>query len=279
LGPWGPLSDVGPIFVANWYNNYAKYWINPLYNWTTYFSSINGPLTSAGPLGSNGPYTAENYYNNPALFNTNQFAANTRAFGLWSILGPIGPLGAVGPLGAIGPVGALGTIGLTTNSNGAYVNSGKQVVNEINVPYTTSQTRAFSPYANYTPNYVVKNAANNGTSFMVQDNFMYLSSANYTIHSNQDQIVTVLAVPTDEISTDVIYVSLYDTLGNLIASSNSTLFINYIEFTAPANTSYVVKLTASNLSLTPIYNLYITGSYNYLNQYYIQGDYIQHYKP
>ena len=249
----------------------ATYWISGAYSWANYFPMINGPLSDAGPLGQNGPYTISSYYNG-SVFSTNQFAANSRAFGLWSILGTIGPLGAVGPLGALGPIGATGLT--RVESTGEMINGSNQVVHQISVPYDSSTSRTFNVYNNYVQSYA-EQMIDNGTSFMVEGNLGANSSNSYTINNAENQIVTVLIVPNSTVDSDIIYIGVYDTSGNLLALSNSDLYINYVEFTAIANTSYIVQIiTKATSSLSGEYNLYVTGSYDYLNEYYITGSYI-----
>lgn len=264
LGPLGPLGPLG----TNAWNPSA--WISGAYSWNSYFSTINGPLSASGPLGQNGPYTTANYYQGN-VFSENQFAANTRAFGLWSILGPIGPLGAVG---ALGPLGTIGATGLVRNPlTGQFVNGTGSVVRSLSVPYTTTTNRNFDVYENYVQSFAMQ-MPDNDTSFMVEGSLGFNSSNSYTINSSQDQIVTVLAVPDTTLMSDIIYVGVYTTTGKLIALSNSNAYINYVEFTAPKG-SYIVKITKSAYSLSPLYRLYVTGSYSYLNQYYIKGNYIK----
>lgn len=264
LGPLGPLGPLG----TNLWNPSA--WISGAYSWSSYFSMINGPLSDSGPLGQNGPYTAASYYNG-TIFTTNQFAANTRNFGLWSILGATGPLGAVG---ALGPLGTIGSTGLLRNGvTGQFTNTSGNVVRTLSIPYNSNTSRSFDVYENYAQNFASQ-MPDNDTSFMVEGSLGYNASNSYTINSSQDQIVTVLAVPDTTIMSDIIYVGVYTTSGKLIALSNSNSYINYVEFTAPKG-SYVVKITKSALSLSSAYRLYVTGSYTYLNQYYIHGGYIK----
>ncbi len=273
LGPisqLGPLGPLGPLAGSNTWNYSA--WIFDNYTWQDYYDSIYGPLSAAGPLGENGPYTSSNYYNG-SVFTSNQFAANTRAFGLWSILGPIGPLGAVGPLGALGPNGSTGYV---TNESGAYINSSGSVVRSISVPYSSTENRTFDLYENYTQSYAMQ-MPDNDTSFMVVGNLGNNTSNSYTINSSQDQIVTALVVPNATDVTNIMYVGIYTTDNQLIALSDSNLYINYVEFTAPANTSYIVRVTSAADTISTAYRLYVTGSYSYLNEYYISGDYINQY--
>lgn len=270
LGPisqLGPLGPLGPLAGSNSWNTSA--WIFGGYTWANYYNQISGPLSAAGPLGANGPYTTTSYYNG-SLFNSNQFAANTRAFGLWSILGPIGPLGAVGPLGALGPNGATG---YTTNGSGAYVNVAESVIRSVSVPYNSTSNRTFDLYENYTQSYATQ-MPNNDTSFMVVGSLGGNSSNSYTITSSQNQIVSALVVPNYTLGTNIMYVGIYTTSGKLIALSNSNSYINYVMFTATAGTSYIVKVTGYSLNISNAYRLYVTGSYSYLNEYYIQGNYI-----
>lgn len=270
LGPissFGPLGALGPLGTNMW-NPSA--WISGSLSWNSYFPTINGPLSANGPLGQNGPYTESAYYSG-TIFSNNSFDANTRAFGLWSILGPIGPLGAVGPLGPLGPIGATGLTSLP--ATGQFVNASSQVVRSVNVPYNATTSRSFDVYENYAQSYATQ-MPDNDTSFMVVGSLGLNSSNSYTINSSQNQIVTVLVVPNSTLMTNIMYVSLYNTTGKLIAQSNSNSYINYIEFTAPANASYVVKISQASTSLSSAYSLYVTGSYSYLNKYYIQGNYI-----
>lgn len=270
LGPissFGPLGALGPLGTNMW-NPSA--WISGSLSWNSYFPTINGPLSANGPLGQNGPYTESAYYSG-TIFSNNSFDANTRAFGLWSILGPIGPLGAVGPLGPLGPIGATGLTSLP--ATGQFVNASSQVVRSVSVPYNATTSRSFDVYENYAQSYATQ-MPDNDTSFMVVGSLGLNSSNSYTINSSQNQIVTVLVVPNSTLMTNIMYVSLYNTTGKLIAQSNSNSYINYIEFTAPANASYVVKISQASTSLSSAYSLYVTGSYSYLNKYYIQGNYI-----
>jgi hypothetical protein len=270
LGPisqLGPLGPLGPLGTNLWS---PSAWISGAYSWNSYFSTINGPLSASGPLGQNGHYTDANYYNG-SIFSINQFAANTRNFGLWSILGATGPLGAVG---ALGPLGTIGATGLVRNSaTGQFTNTSGNVVRSLSVPYNSKTSRTFDVYENYTQSFATQ-MVDNDTSFMVEGSLGFNASNSYTINSSQNQIVTVLTVPDTTLMSDIIYVGVYTTSGKLIALSNSDSYINYVEFTAPKG-SYVVKITKSALSLSSVYRLYVTGSYTYLNQSYIKGAYIK----
>lgn len=279
LGYLGPISSFGPLGPLGALSGDSS-WSTAIWNsmtgltssWTDYFNSISGPLSSSGPLGENGPYTTGNYYNG-SVFTSNEFAANTRNFGLWSILGPTGPLGAVGPLGPLGPIGATG---YTTNANGSFVDSDNQVVTQVSVPYDPTTSRVFDLYENYTQSYA-ESSTTNDTSFMVIGNLGASSSNSYTINSGQDQIVSVLVVPNSTTVTNIMFVGVYNSDGSLIALSNSLLYVNYVMFTAMANTAYTVKITQYADNLSSAYRLFVTGSYSYLNEYYINGNYISSY--
>lgn len=271
LGAFGPLGMLGPIGSNTPFN--PAYWIShfgPSMN--TWMSLIHAPLNNInGPLGENGPYTESAYYQD-SIFEENNFAVQTRAFGLWSILGPIAQMGAVGALGPLGPIGAHG---YKMNKNGQYVSDGGEVVRTVNGLYDDNSRRAFPLYEYYNARFA-QSMSDNDTSFMVAGKLTKNAVDAYPIHNDQDQIVTILVVPVNYY--DQFSVSIYDQMGNLVAKSDSTKFINFIQLSLPQQTDYIIDVKGlSKHFVNGGYYLYVTGSRDYLNQWNISGDHIKDY--
>ena len=101
---------------------------------------------------------------------------------------------------------------------------------------------------------------------------------NYTIVSDVDQVITVVAVPLALDTVNILYVNLLSNQHKAIDGTNtmvdSNLYINFIQFTAHAQDSFVVQVMPSSTSLTGQYRLYVTGSSAYLNQFNFKGSYL-----
>ncbi len=95
----------------------------------------------------------------------------------------------------------------------------------------------------------------------------------YPIRSRKDQIVTIVVVPVyDFTNYDV---AVYDDQGKLIASSETTFFIDTLQLTVPKGTSLTVAVKlASSMVLLPEYRLYVTGSSEHLNKHNIYGNHM-----
>jgi len=182
-----------------------------------------------------------------------------------SALGYLGTISSYGPLGILGPVGAHG---YKANTNGEYLDKNDKVVRSVEVSYDGVNARKFDLYENYKEAYA-KNKLDNDTSFMVDGSLSLANTADiYRLTSADDQIVSLLAIPTQTMMySNIMYISLYDQYGNLLASSTSKQLINFIQFTAHRNQQYQVKITGYSLNVTNMYRLFVTGSYHYLNLY------------
>lgn len=274
LGPWGPLGMLGPVGTNMWN---PSYWISGWMDWSDwaqYVTGIGGPLGPSGPLGEDGPVGSA-YYDAP-VFDTNDFAVQTRALGLWTALGPISQLGALGPLGPLGPTGAHGYL---KNSNGQYTDDG-QVVRDVTMWYNDAHTvqRTYELYENYTESFA-KSMTDNDTSFMVEGMANAFDRTDtYTFTSAQDQVVTLLVLNSN---TADVYLSndfdltVTDEAGNqLITSALSGNWSDWIQMKVPANTTLKVqvKLATPVPVLFPGYRLFVTGSTQYVNKTEITGD-------
>ena len=263
IGPNGALGKDGPVETGSSYDfNLSLY---PYLD--KYFKSFFGPLSKDGPLGKNGPYTKESYYNG-TLFLDNNFAVHLRSLGLWGILGPTGPLG---PVGALGPLGPNGTHGYKKNKNGEYLNKDGSIITEVSVPFDSESSRDFDLYEYYKNEEFAKAKNDLDTSFVTKGN---LSDDNlydeYIINNDNKQIVSILVLPTHLFNN--FNIELYNSKKQLVAKSDSLKYINFIQFLAPKDTVYTVKITSSDKSNE--YMLYVTGSTEYLNKYNISGDHI-----
>ena len=262
VGPNGSLGKYGPLDHSSYKTNFNQF---PYLE--KYYKSFLGPLSKDGPLGENGPYTKENYYNG-TLFLDNNFAVQLRALGLWGILGPTGPLGPVGALGALGPNGAHG---FEKSKNGEYKNEKGKVVTEISVPFDSNSSREFDLYEYYKNEEFAKGKKDLDTSFVTKGD---LSNDNfydeYIINNDDKQIVSILVLPTHLFNN--FNLELYNSKKQLIAKSDSLKYINFIQFLAPKDTVYTIKITTSDKSNE--YMLYVTGSTEYLNKHNVSGNHI-----
>ena len=278
LGPWGPLGLLGPVGTNLWN---PSYWISGWMDWSDWSDGIEGPLGPGDPLGENGPLGSA-YYDSP-IFDTNDFAVQTRALGLWTSLGPISQLGALGPLGPLGPVGAHG---YRRNSSGQYI-AGSNVARNVTMWFDEAKTtqRTYELYENYTESFA-KSMADNDTSFMVEGTATAFDRTDtYTFTSNQDQLVTILVANSnvaDTLLTNNFDLTITDEHGNpLITSNLSGTWADWIQMKVPANTTLKaeVKLATSFPVVLPCsYRLFVTGSTQYVNKTEITGDHIRAWK-
>lgn len=266
IGSYGPLGTLGPIGDNTWN---ASYWMSAVGDWSDWsddMSDHDGPLSEAGPLGPTGPLSYNAYnFDLPAI---NDFGKQLQAGGVWTALGPVGPLGALGPLGPLGPIGAHD---YETDSDGRYVEDGVEV-RTVDVPYQ-GDVRTYGLVENYDESYA-KDKTDNDTSFMVEGyiSYPYSESDTYTINSDEAQYVTVLLLP--EYTLDDFDMVIKDGEGNVIASSNSGDFVDWVQIPVAANSSLTieVELYSTGHWYTKDYRLFVTGSTQYINSTDITGD-------
>lgn len=263
IGSYGPLGVLGPIGDNSWN---ASNWISAVGDWSDDMSEHDAPLSEAGPLGPNGPLGNQGYnYELPAI---NDFSKQLQAGGVWASLGPVGPLGALGPLGPLGPIGAHG---YATDSDGSYVDDGV-VMRTVSVPYLGG-VRTYGLVENYDEDYA-KNKTDNDTSFMVEGyiSHSYSELDTYTINSDTAQYVTILLLP--EYTLDDFDMVIKDAEGNVVASSNSGDFVDWIQIPVAANSTLTVEVELYSTAhyWTKDYRLFVTGSTQYINTTDIAGD-------
>ncbi len=269
LGPYGPLATLGPIGDNTWN---ASYWMSA---WA--YDDVTGPLGPNGPLGEDGPVAGNQYYGieDPGLtlFQTNDFAVHSRALGVWAPVGPIGPLGALGALGPLGPVGAHG---YSDNTNGEYVDSNNVVKRNVTMWFDAAQTtqRTYELYEVY-PEAFAEAKTDNDTSFMAEGHSSSYSDEDiYEFTSATHQVVTITLVPEKQL--DDFDLVIRDENGNLVAYSDTTTFIDWVQLKVPSGTKLkaYVKCYYSGHTLASTYRLYVNGSTNYINKTEITGDHI-----
>lgn len=266
IGSYGPLGALGPIGDNTWN---SSYWISAVGDWSDWaddMSEHDGPLSEAGPLGPNGPLGSQAYnYDLPAI---NDFSKQLQAGGVWTSLGPVGPLGALGPLGPLGPVGAHG---YATDTNGSYVDNDVEV-RTVDVPYLGG-VRTYGLVENYDEDYA-KNKTDNDTSFMVEGyiSYPYSELDTFTINSDAAQYITVLLLP--EYTLDDFDLVIKDEQGNVVASSNSGDFVDWIQIPVAANSTLTIEVELYSTAhyWTKDYRLFVTGSTQYINTTDIAGD-------
>ncbi|THB69739.1 MAG: hypothetical protein D6B28_10855 [Gammaproteobacteria bacterium] len=266
IGSYGPLGMLGPIGDNTWN---VSYWISAVGDWSEWSDEMTdhgGPLSEQGPLGPNGPLSYNAYnYDLPAI---NDFSKQLQTGGVWTVLGPAGPLGALGPLGPLGPIGAHG---YATDYDGRYVENDVEV-RTVDVPYQGS-VRTYELVENYDEGYA-KSKTDNDTSFMVEGYIAwpYSEVDSYTIHSATSQYVTVLVLP--EYTLDDFDMVIKDSEGNVIATSNSGDYVDWIQLPVEANTALTieVELYSTGHYLTKDYRLFVTGSTEHINTSDITGN-------
>lgn len=265
LSKYGPIGAEGPLGRNGAIQNLKPFNPSTYPYFTDYFKSFYGPLSEIGPLGFLGPYTEKSYYKGE-LFEQNNFAAHVRSLGLWGVLGTIGPFGPVGALGALGPVGVHG---YDRDKQGNYIDKDGNIVTEIEVAFDNESKRKFDLYELYEAEYS-SDKKDLDPSFVTLGSLKDKYSDDYMIHNDENQIITILVVP--NYIYDHFNIELYSSNGKLIAKSDSHKYINFIQFLAPEDTDYTIKITSSDRS--DKYALYVTGSTKYLNKYNISGDHI-----
>ncbi|THB74163.1 MAG: hypothetical protein D6B28_02580 [Gammaproteobacteria bacterium] len=266
IGSYGPLGMLGPIGDNSWN---VSYWMSAIGDWSEWSDDMTdhgGPLSEDGPLGPYGPISHDAYYIDlPAI---NDFGKQLQAGGVWTVLGPVGPLGALGPLGPLGPIGAHG---YATDWDGRYVENDVEV-RTVDVPYEGS-VRTYELVENYDEDYA-KSMTDNDTSFMVEGyiSYPYSEKDTYTFTSAVGQYVTILVLP--EYTLDDFDFVVKDDEGNVVADSNSTDFVDWIQIQVPANTTLTVEVELYSTAhyLTKDYRLFVTGSTEYINSSDITGD-------
>lgn len=276
LGPQGPLGALSPVEKNNFWNPLMSIMAD-IGDWSDLSEKLTtkgGPLSQNGPLGHQGPVSPSQYFGKAQpgkfLFESNDFAVQTRALGLWGALGPVGPLGALGPLGPFGPIGATG---FAADSYGNYLSNGN-VVREIPVRFDAKTVRTYELYENYEENFA-KCIEDQDTSFMVEGSADNLDEIDiYPINSRENQIVTIVVTPVNEL--DQYDLAVYDAKGEMVGSSETHGYVETMQLMVSAGTRlYVaVKLTSSLHGLKKEYNLFVTGSTQELNAYNIQGEHV-----
>lgn len=204
----------------------------------------------------------------------NDFAHQMAAKGVWSVLGPLGPLGTArnlhgtelvlkrlaGPLGALGPLGPIGAHGYQADKQGNYLDSNGQVVRTFTVPYNSSYSRTFELFESYTQAFAHTFKAQD-TSFMVHGVLDPNSSTSSTfpLVSHQSQVVTILLVPMYQFDSFQLTLSQGST--QLVQTYELT-FIEWIQFRAKAGATYsvTIDLQYSAQPLPNEYFLYVVGS-------------------
>lgn len=268
LGAYGPLGVLGPLGDDVWN---PAYWISGAGDWREWseqLADLDGPLSAEGPLGPDGPVAEDHYYGSP-LYDQNHFAKQLQGGGVWTALGPIGPLGALGPLGPLGPVGAHG---LARTDDGDYVDGdGGAIVRAVSVPFGDG-ARSYELVEHYTERRAAE-LPDNDTSFVVAGRVTSFYDADtFAFTSAHDQLVTVVVVP--EKSLDDFDLLLVDDAGDVVASSRSRRYIDWIQLDVPAGTRLHARvvLASSRHFLGKTYRLYVTGSTPALRATDITGD-------
>ncbi|MFL0809686.1 MAG: hypothetical protein K6L76_04670 [Agarilytica sp.] len=258
LGPYGPLGILGPVGDNSWN---SSYWINLAYSWTSWETdNVNGPLSEQGPLGPYGPLSELAYdVDLPAI---NDFGKQLQGGGVWTTLGPLGPLGALGPLGPLGPIGAHG---YSTDLDGRYIDNSVEV-REVNIDYNGG-VRTYELFENYPESYA-ETSTDNDTSFMVEGwvSYPYTETDSFEFTSGDNNYLTIVLTPV--YSLDDFDLVIKDELGNVVATSNT---YDYIDFVQLNNIAAGTKLTAevtlysSYHYLTKDYRLFVVGSTEYVD--------------
>ncbi|AJI55549.1 hypothetical protein LA56_1526 [Francisella philomiragia] len=266
LGPTGPLGDSTHAL--------KKIDVISLFDYDKYYKSFYGAFSEEGPLGFVGPFTAESYYGDN-FYQSDSLAPHLRGLGILGVLGILGPLG---PTGLLGPLGPSGQHNLEVDKDGHYLDKNKAVIKSIEVPFDYTETRVFDLFELYSADYALQNM-DLDTSFAVEGSLKDKADDDYVIHSDQNQIVTIAVIPKTRFS--IFSISLFENKTSyskekLIAKSDSQRFVNFIQFTAPKDTSYIVRIASPVGS--DKYLLSVTGSTEYLNKYNVKGAHIKSYK-
>lgn len=245
IGAYGPLGTLGPLGSNAWN---PSYWISAAGDWSEWSDSVEGPLSESGPLGPDGPIGDVAYFE--TLPSINDWSKQLQAGGVWTVLGPLGPLGALGPLGPLGP---LGGHGYDTDAGGRYVHNGR-TVRTIRAPWQDEPFELVEMYDEATAKAVPPD-----TSFVALGEIRGQSDT-YPAKSQRDQWVTVLVVPEKQL--DNFDLTIRDSAGRVLATSNSRSYIDWIELQAPAGgrMSIEVSLASSGHFLSKTYRLYVVGS-------------------
>jgi hypothetical protein len=270
LGAYGPLSSLGPV-GTNFFNPSQ---LISSFDWSGLSEKLTnngGPLSKDGPLGSNGPLAADKLL---ALGCINDFSSQLVPGGLRTVLGPIGPLGPLGALGALGPVGAHG---FERDENGRYIDTkANKVVQSVMVAYDKNKVQSWDLYEFYTQDHA-SNAEDNDSSFMVEGTIG--NGDSYLFKSSVEQFVTIVVVPL--MQYDAFELVIEDANGNTVATSNSMIYINWVQIRVPKGTSLRAKvnLKFSGHILPSTYRLYVTGSSEMINSTYVNGPHLVEYTP
>lgn len=274
LGPAGPLGILGPIGNDVWH---PSDWISGIFEWHPWahlYTSLGGPLSAEGPLGYRGPTAPDQYYgvSDPGhtLFNTNDFAVQLRAFGLFNALGPIGPLGDKGPLGPLGPLGAHGFL---ADEDGNYTNNGS-IVRTISVLFNATLNRTYELYEFYTTQ-GAQCANPPDTSFMARGSLDAVDDVDYfPLQSSSDQLVSVALTPI--YNFDEFDLALYDERGHLVAASEAVGFVDALQVQMRAGQILyaAVKMRASGHLVHSLYRVSVTGGGDWLTHLNAAGDHI-----
>lgn len=261
LGSEGPLGRDGPIQKLKLFNP-SEY---PYF--TDYFKSSYNLLSNRNNnyLKFLDAHTDNDNHHERKFFQLNDFAY-IRTLGLLGLLGTTGPFGHVGVLGPLGPVGVHG---YSRDKQGNYIDKDGNIVTQVEITSNNKSKKVFDLYEFYKTEYAASKK-DLDTSFVTLGSLKDNYSDDYIVNNDEKQIVTILVVP--EQLFNYFDIQLYSSNGDLITESNSRQYINFIQFLAPKDTSYTVKVTSPDKS--DKYALYVTGSTKYLNKYNIDGDHI-----
>jgi len=258
VGAYGPLGLLGPLGDDSWS---ASAWMAAIGDWSDWAAdNLDGPLGEDGPLGPAGPLSDEAYWETlPAI---NDWSRQLQGGGLFTVLGPIGPLGALGPLGPLGPVGAHG---YAVDANGSYLN-GRKIVRSVK----TSFGETFDLFEIYTEKYA--RGRTHDTSFGVRGDSDDGKVDSFRVKSAPRQLVTILVVP--EAQLDDFDLTLTTPRGDVLATSDSIAYIDWIQVQAPAGGTFDVRvnLAGSAHFLAKRYRLYVVGSGARLAETELAGD-------
>jgi len=237
------------------------------------YAKTSTPLSSAGPL-------APEHY--ALLPHINDFGRHLQAFGLFTPLGPLGPLGVTGVLGPLGP---MGIHGYQTDKNGNYLDKNHQIVRTVTYPYDATTQRTWELYESYPSIAAAKRLADKqDSSFMVRSVLMvgigYIQSPDVIpFRSHKQQYITIVVTPDTIYDSFVLEVRDVSGGGTIIASSDETFYINWVQFKAPIiENAYevIIRLGASS-RVSPIgfgYRCTVTGGSDLIQSVDISGDHI-----
>lgn len=232
LGIDGPLGDKSPLSKKGVLGDgpmNPQFWMRLVGDWSGLAKALTeagGPGSRHGPLGRGGPGDLEAMKAN--LEAMGPLSAQLQASGLFTALGPWGALNA---LSVLGYLGAMGGHGFAQDEHGRFVDAEGKVQRTTDVAYE-GDARTHQLVEVYTEAFA-EDMSDNDTTWMVKGHLPPSDADDtFAFTPRQDRTLTLTVVPEDR--SDVFAIDLLNERGEVVATSDSKDYMNFIQVDVPA---------------------------------------------